>query len=112
MRFTIERGTPANHGEHLCLTCRHARITRGQRVDEEVVVCNASHLEAVTIRFKVASCTAYMDARVPNLPELLQRAWILRPANAKRDAGFVRARDLRDREFAEYMAGLDDAEDD
>jgi hypothetical protein len=47
-----------------------------------------------------------MDQTVPSYYELLQVAWILQPGSRKRPAGFVRASELRDEDFARYMSDL------
>jgi hypothetical protein len=106
MRIKIHRGTPVNGGDNLCESCSHSRIVRGRRVDEEVVVCEASHLSPMRVSFKVTSCSDYLDCKVPSYWELMQQAWILRPQSGKRPAGFVRASDLRDEEFSQFIAGL------
>jgi hypothetical protein len=36
---------------------------------------------------------------------------VLQPATSKRGAGFVRASDLRDRDFAAYLASLETEEE-
>jgi hypothetical protein len=106
MRIKVYRGTVPNDGDSLCDTCRYSRITRGRRIDEEIVVCDASHIGTTRIRFKVTSCSDYSDHSQPTYFELMQQAWILQPASRKRPAGFVRASDLRDEEFSRYMADL------
>jgi hypothetical protein len=106
MRIKIHGGTPTNDGGSLCNTCRYSRITRGRTLDEELVMCDASHMRTTRITFKVTSCSHYTDHSVPGYFELLQQAWILQPASRKRPAGFVRASDLRDEEFSKYMADL------
>lgn len=112
MRVKIYGGTPVNGGDTLCATCSHSRIVRGRRVDEELVVCEASHLVPTRITFKVTSCSDYQDYKVPSYFELMQQAWILRPQSGKRPAGFVRASDLRGGELSRLMAGLGDHDDD
>jgi hypothetical protein len=106
MRIKIRGGTPANDGDSLCNSCRYSRITRGRKLDEEIVLCDASHMRTTRITFKVTSCSDYADHSVPGYFELLQQAWILQPASRKRPAGFVRASDLRDEEFSRYMEDL------
>ena len=106
MRIKVYRGTVPNDGDSLCDTCRYSRITRGRRIDEEIVVCEASHIRAMQVTFKVTSCSDYSDQHQPAVLELMQQAWILQPASRKRPAGFVRASDLRDEEFSRYMADL------
>ena len=104
MRIKIDRGTPQNSGDSLCYTCRFSRIVRGRRLDEEIVICDASHMTQMQITFKVTSCTDYSDNRVPSYGELVQQAWILQPGSRKRRAGFVRGSELRAEEFAEVMS--------
>jgi hypothetical protein len=48
----------------------------------------------LVITFRVASCTAYTDADLPSYSELFEKAWILKPCEGRRLAGFVRASDL------------------
>jgi hypothetical protein len=94
MLIKIHRGTAVHEGESLCETCSHSRVIRGRRLDEEIVVCNAAYMHAVRVTFKVTSCTEYQDSREPSYHELLEKAWILRPASKRRAAGFVRTADL------------------
>ncbi len=95
----------------MCQSCRHARITRGRKLDEELVICSESPTAPIVITFKVTSCSGYMDDRIPTYFELMQQAWVLQPATSKRGAGFVRASDLRDRDFAAYLASLEAEEE-
>lgn len=112
MRIKVYGGTQFSHGDSLCQTCRHARITRGRKLDEELIVCNQSHTATILITFRVTSCSGYSDERVPTYYELMQQAWVLQPENSKRGAGFVRASDLRDREVAAYIESMEDDDDD
>ncbi len=106
MRIKIHRGTPVHDGDTLCNTCAHGRVTRGRSVNEELVVCEASHMSPTHITFKVTSCSSYQDQRVPSYWELMQQAWILQPESRRKPAGFVRASDLRDQDFGRYMSEL------
>jgi len=94
MRMKVYEGTPAQSEESLCETCRHSTITRGRRFNDEIVRCDASHSETTVITFPVTSCTAYVDATLPSYSELFEKAWILKPHDGRRPAGFVRASDL------------------
>ena len=100
MLIKIQRGTPLQEAEALCDTCRHSRIRRGRRFEEELVFCDALAMNMVQITFKVTSCSDYVDEREPSYQELFEKAWILRPASKQRAAGFVRASDLTARETA------------
>lgn len=106
MRLKVHGGTPPNDRSSLCDTCRHARITRGRTLDEEIVGCNASPMRPTTITFKVTSCSEYSDQTMPSYWDLLQQAWILQPASRKRPAGFVRATDLQDQDFDKYILAM------
>jgi hypothetical protein len=94
MRMKVYEGTPSQSGDSLCETCRHSTITRGRRFNEEIVRCEALPSESTVITFSVTSCTAYLDADLPTYSELFDKAWILKPHDGKRPAGFVRASDL------------------
>jgi hypothetical protein len=107
MRIKIHGGTPINDGDSLCGSCRHSRITRGRRVDEEIVSCEASQVSTIRVTFKVTSCSDYTDHRVPTYFELMQQAWILRPQSGKRPAGFVRASELRYEDYARCVADIE-----
>ncbi len=98
MRITVSRGTPANHTESLCDTCRHSQIVRGRTLDEELVFCDMPTRSA-QITFKVTSCTHYDDQRHASYMQLVSQAWILRMPSHDRAAGFVPAAELDDAEF-------------
>ena len=92
MLIKINGGTLINGDKSLCETCVHSRITKGRRLEKELVLCEAGSMQSIRITFKVTSCTQYMDA---SYHELLERAWILKPGSTRRPAGFVRASELR-----------------
>jgi hypothetical protein len=112
MRIKVYNGTPEHGGGSLCTTCRHSTITRGQRLEEEIIRCEAQAMGTTRIHFTVTECSAYFDARAPTYRQLLEQAWILRPHTAKRPAGFVRARDLppgeRYRVMMDYPDGVEE----
>lgn len=109
MLMKVYGGTRVQADASLCDTCRFSRIIRGRRFDEEIVFCSALVMPSVQIRFKVASCTEYVDSREPGYHELLEKAWILRPGAKKCAAGFVRAADLSEEEhLALYQHPSDD----
>ena len=111
MLIKVYSGSVSHSGRSLCETCRNATITRGARLEEEIVRCEAQPMShPVLIRFKVTECSAYLDARLPTYPQLLEQAWILRPHSGRRPAGFVRSSELRDDELRELMAELRDPE--
>jgi hypothetical protein len=105
MRIKVHDGTPETRPS-LCQSCRHSRVTRGHKLDEEIIICNASHLSATRVAFQVTSCSHYADQKAPTYFELIEQAWILQPGSRRRPAGFVRASDLRDEEFEMYRAAL------
>jgi hypothetical protein len=100
MLVKVYGGTTVGEGESLCDTCRHSKIMRGRRLEEEIVFCNALCMQTIRITFKVITCTDYIDDREPSYHELMEKAWILRPPSKRRAAGFVRSADLRGDEAA------------
>ena len=103
MLIKVQGGTPADHGDGLCDTCRNAKIIRGQRLGEQVVFCRGVSYDPVRITFRVSSCSEYEDDREPTYQELMEKAWILRPPTRRRMAGFVRVSDLEDHEVADLF---------
>jgi hypothetical protein len=108
MLIKVYNGTVTHSAQGLCETCRHATITRGQRLEDELVRCESQPMTApIVIRFKVTECSSYLDGRLPTYAQLLEQAWILKPAGGRRPAGFVRSSDLRDDELHEVLSELD-----
>jgi hypothetical protein len=111
MLIKIYNGTVSHTAQSLCETCRNGTVTRGQRLEDEIVRCEAQPMsQPVLIRFKVTDCSAYLDARLPTYAQLVEQAWILKPSSGRRPAGFVRSSELRDEEFRELMTELRDSE--
>jgi hypothetical protein len=103
MRVKVYGGTPSQSGKTLCESCKHSTITRGRRLDEELIRCEAQSSGTTLVTFIVTGCSAYLDAALPSYPELFEKAWILRPRDGKRPAGFVRSHDLPPNERFELM---------
>ena len=110
MTIKIRDGTLPQAGRSLCETCRNATITRGRKLEEEIVRCEAQPMTAVFIRFRVTECSGYVDSRLPTFSQLIEQAWILKPTSGRRAAGFVRSSDLRADELRELMDDLRDSE--
>jgi len=107
MLIKVHRGTKSDGGRSLCETCRNSTITRGPRLEDEIVRCEAQPMTTPgLIRFKVTDCSAYVDARLPTYAQLLEQAWILRPTSGRRLTGFVRSSELRDDEFRQLLSDL------
>ena len=104
MRIKVYGQPSVRGGESLCDTCRMAHIVRGQRVDEELVLCQASPMRSVRITFRVAVCSEYIDGREPSYAELVEKAWVLTPASRRRPVGFVRFSDLKGDEAARVFS--------
>ncbi len=98
MHVKVRDATAPNSDASLCSSCRHSTITRGRRLDEELVQCHAAPMSYERITFKVTSCTGYDDERLPTYMQMFEQAWILQPGSKRRPAGFVRARDLQEEE--------------
>lgn len=106
MRLKVHNGTVSNGDASLCNTCRHSTIIRGRTLDEEIVQCQALAMRVTQVTFKVTSCSAYSDERLPTYMQMMEEAWILQPGSKKRPSGFVRGSDLREEELASVMANL------
>jgi hypothetical protein len=107
MHLKIRGGTSGSSESSLCAACRFSTITRGHAPGDEIVLCEANPMRSVRIHFKVASCTAYFDVRLPTYVQMFDEAWILRPGSRKRRAGFVRGADLEPEERVRLLMGDD-----
>lgn len=98
MRVKIRGGTVTEGQPSLCYTCRYATVILGSRPSDEIIEC--SHLSDGhgRITFRVSSCSAYNDRRMPSLSDMEDIAWVLRSDAKRREIGFVRSRDLKPRE--------------
>ena len=106
MLIKVYGGTRKEPTDSLCESCHHSRIVRGRLVDEEIVFCDAAVMHSARITFKVTSCSDYLDARLPSIGELFEKAWVLTPGTRRRGAGFVRGSDLREREATEFFTQM------
>jgi hypothetical protein len=106
MHVKVRNGTVSGGESSLCNTCRHSTIIRGSTLDEEIVQCHATPMTTTRIRFKVTSCSAYNDERMPSYLQLMERAWILQPGSKRRAAGFVPSRDLHEDEIRAVIEEL------
>jgi hypothetical protein len=104
MRIKVHDGTAPNGESSLCNTCRHSTIIRGRSLDEEIVQCLAVTMSATRVTFKVTSCSAYTDDRLPSYMELFEKAWILQAGSKRRPAGFIRGSELQDEELSGIMS--------
>jgi hypothetical protein len=98
MSVKVKNGTPL-YGPPLCETCTNALIQKGYRESEELTLCGANY-PAFRVPFRVRECTAYIDKTRQDLTAMERIAWILAPRGPKRQAGFVRASELRNEEEA------------
>jgi hypothetical protein len=105
------RGGAMSYDETLCSTCTRSTITRGRGLDEEIVHCHLNGLGHREITFRVVSCSAYTDARLPSLMELMENAWVLRKGSKRRPAGFIHGKDLRADEMAQLMSDAESGDD-
>jgi hypothetical protein len=103
MRMKIHAGTPLNGEKSLCSSCRFATIVKGRTLDEEVIHCQSITTRGMRVTFKVTSCTSHSDIDQPTYMQLLEDAWILKPASKKRPAGFVKNSELKAEEMQAIM---------
>lgn len=92
MRLKIQGGTARHDEPALCVSCRFAKVVRGQRAQDEIVHC--SQVES-RITFKVTACSEYQHRQLPSLWHMEDVAWILRTDPKNKRVGFVRASEVR-----------------
>ncbi len=107
MRLKVYRGTMSDSEEPLCTTCSHSTIIRGRTMDEEIIDCHLIGRGHRRIPFRVTSCSAYNDARLPSMMQLMENAWVLSRGSKRRPAGFIHGKDLRAEEMSLLMGGGD-----
>lgn len=107
MHVKVYGGTMSHSDETLCSTCSHSTITRGRSLDEEIIDCHLIGMGQRRITFRVTSCSAYVDARLPTMMQLMENAWVLRRGSKQRPAGFIHGKDLRIEEIADLMSAAD-----
>jgi hypothetical protein len=106
MRMKIHGGTALNDEKSLCSRCRFATIVRGRTLDEEIIHCQSITTRGMRVAFKVTSCTSHSDVDQPTYMQLLEDAWILKPASKRRPAGFVKHSELKAEEMQLIMEEL------
>lgn len=95
MRVKVYGQRSVQGADSLCDSGRLAHVVRGQRVDDTLTFRQASPVRAVRITLRVATCSEYVDDREPSYAKFMEKAWILTPGSKRREAGFVRASDLK-----------------
>ena len=107
MSVHVKNGTPL-HGPSLCETCSNAHIEKGYGATEVLVLCDALYRDH-RVLFPVRECSHYLDRNRQNLKAMEDIAWILDPGGTKRQAGFVHASELRNKN-GEIELTLDDSD--
>src|SRR3972149_8535812 len=98
MRIRIE-GAPARADDpSLCLSCRHAIVVKGARLQDALVECGMLASGHNRIRFPVTSCTQHVSRQHPSVRDMEEIAWILRTDPKRHQVGFVQAKDLTPKE--------------
>jgi len=72
MKIKVYDGTKQDR--HLCPTCKHSQIIKGQRDNEQTTICRISSRRPRTIKFRVADCTGYLEKDDKNLNAMRQTA--------------------------------------
>jgi hypothetical protein len=87
MKIKVYDGTKQDR--HLCPTCKHSHIIKGQRDHEAITRCRADlygseGVEPITIKFRVAECNHYQEQDDKQLNELQNKAtYMYRLASGK-----------------------------
>lgn len=78
----VRHGT-TNSGVHLCESCEHAFIRRGDRTAQDLQLCRkagyiSEHSLGAVIRGRIAECNGYYPKGVPCLDDFKELAWELK----------------------------------
>src|SRR5262245_26733560 len=95
MQVKVHEGTTRHDQASLCLSCRHATVVKGHRLEEQLVFCDLLYGGNNRIRFPVASCSGFASRTHPTIREMEEIAWVLRTDPNRKPIGFVAARDLK-----------------
>ena len=98
MRVKIRGGTVMHGDAPLCQTCRYATIVKGRTLGDEIIECASLTCGRGRITFPVTYCTAYADRRQASIREMEEIAWVLRSDPKRKEIGFVRASQIRERD--------------
>ena len=93
----IHGGTPHHSAPSLCLSCRHAAITRGVRLGDEQIICAEKSAPYDRIRMHVVECSKFDDKRMPSLYDMRQIAWSLCTDLKGKSIGFLSPVEVRAR---------------
>jgi len=88
LQIKISGGTP-KAGKSLCLSCKNAKIVRGQNCEERIT-CNSGNLWESTrgvVTFRVSECGEFHPVNMPWKYEMEEMAWIV-SARRRGPAGF------------------------
>jgi hypothetical protein len=99
MGMKVRNGTPDFSAPSLCESCKLASIIRGQRFDEQIIKC--VWLQR-TIPFKVSECRTYHPSNQPWINEMEEMAWLLVSRSNGREIGFMRVKDMTDKDRNEH----------
>lgn len=89
MADKVHGGTPVGN-QSLCVTCRAAHVVRGVNM-QEMTICRVG--QAFTVKFPVATCSAYDDKRQPPIWEMEKIAWQVQ-SRSRGPVGFTGGRSL------------------
>lgn len=97
MKLKIRGGTSDSSQPGLCMSCKKAVVVQGQNLKEEIIQCEELYGDH-RIRFKVTSCNKYLEATHMTIREMEDMAWILRTDDKARQIGFIRHKDMDDKD--------------
>lgn len=89
MRIKIRGGTSQGDSPSLCLSCKRGKVIRGETLDEEIIECDSLASQRARIKFKVTSCSEYLNSTHPTIREMESIAWVVRTDKKKGAIGFV-----------------------
>ena len=89
MKIKVDKGTPLHAARSLCETCSHSTIVKGEKLDEEVVVCHQIGMNGQRITFKVTECNSWEQKHRVRVSEMAKIAWIINTDTKVGPIGFM-----------------------
>jgi hypothetical protein len=93
----VQNGTPNHTQPSLCRSCRHATVITGQRLAEDVILCDEMCAPHNRVCFVVTACSNYDDKSQPSLSAMRAIAWSLCTDKEGRRIGFLSPFDIQKR---------------
>lgn len=78
--------TPNHSRPSLCRTCQNVMIIKGDRINNETIICHVH--PAIRVTFDVRSCDGYQQKTTQSIHEMREVAWVIEVNKRSGKVGF------------------------